>query len=738
MKEKVMQGKPYAGNPHVALPRCHGGTGRFGEREWRCRRLFRWVGVLAVTAAFTARGEIVDFVGTAEPGELSNTANWSAATWGAAATQRVNGVSVAVPAGGFKLSAPLAAAARFWVTGFTSDATFDLGAPEYLNVQELYLNNNDKKTMTFSGNATNLTYLYLNLNTTLVLTNGLFHLATGDFYCYNWYDTIKICKGAELVVDKVNKNCGSGSNGQHAGIRIDNGRLTIKSYRDANWSTVLHGNNGDNFLEIVNGGVYYEAGTSEFAIKGPRTRFLIDNGGAYISTNASAASRNMKVGISSGTFAVTNGTLKTAQLYGGTYQGEYYANLGLYNTLDLAPSKSRFTFHNSRASFQFKPTSTYKGCFMFAGKAKENTVLLDGDDNQFDTFYLLMGGSSNRFTVAEGSFVARSIYFFPGIDNVIEFTGGHSVITNVYRVNGAPVDSFTNGAIKVSGTAELKIVNGMDLYGTNTSLLVSGGLLDAGASLVKFGGPCATYEATGGVVTGCLQFAANGGTVRIAGGAEHAATYGPSLRTTSLAFGENCADNVFVVSNATFTSRMPFMKELLTTDEGPKSEGIPFTNCPNCRIELRGETPKFLVTSNKRYASDGGSWYSFVLGNSHDPALLKDALRLRFVLPTNAYAEAPVRVTSGTAVLGGNAEFEFDATAFKWPARTTRIPLIYNANAFKGWSNRKYINIAGLNETNAGRLPEHDGFKSYFALSDDGKTLDLVVPGNGGTMVIFK
>ncbi len=693
---------------------------------------------IIVLAASAARGEIVDFVGNTEPGELSNTANWSASTWGATATQRVNGASVAVPAGGFKLSAPLAAARQFRVTGFSSNAAFDLGSAENLNVKELYLTSTGKKTMTFSGNVTNLTSIYLNIDTTLALTNGVFHISTGDFYCYNWNAVLEIRKGAELVVDKTDKNGGSGSLANNAGIRIDGGRLTINGYRDANWSTVQHGGNGDNFLEIINGGVYYEKGTSEFVIKGPRTRFLINNGGAYISTNASSAARNMKVGISSGTFAVTNGTIKTAQLYGGTYSGPYSANLSLYNTLDWAPSNSRFTFHNARASFQFRPGSGYGGCFMLADKAKRNTVLLDGDDNLFDTFYLFMGGTSNRFTVAEGSFVTRSIYFFPGIDNEIEFTGGHSVITNVFGVNGASVDSFTNGAIKVSGTAEAKIVNGMDLYGTNTSLIVSGGLLDAGAALVKFAGPCVTYEATGGVVTGCLQFASNGGTVRIAGSAEHTATYGANSRASSVTFGENYADNVFVVSNGTFTSRMPFMKGLVTTTEGPKSEAIPFTNCPNCRIELRGDHPLFRVTSNKRYNSDGGSWYSFVLGSTYAPGPLRDPLRLKYVLPREAYAEAPVRVTSGTAVLGGNAELDFDAASFKWPARTTRIPLIYNGSAFKGWSNRLYINVAGLNATNAERLPERDGIKSYLALSDDGKTLELVVPGNGGTMLIFK
>ena len=177
---------------------------------------------------------------------------------------------------------------------------------------------------------------------------------------------------------------------------------------------------------------------------------------------------------------------------------------------------------------------------------------------------------------------------------------------------------------------------------------------------------------------------------------------------------------------------------LLKTDEGPGWEAIPFTNCPNCRIELQGDSPSLEVTSNKRYSSDGGSWYSLALGNSHDPGPLRDPLRLKYVLPRAAYAEAPVRVTSATAVLGGNAELDFDAASFKWPARTTRIPLIYNGAAFKGYGNRLYINVAGLNSTNAERLPERDGIKSYLALSDDGKTLELVVPGNGGTMLIFK
>ncbi len=701
-------------------------------------RQVRWLlGRLAVLAAmwgWTARGEYVDFIGTAEPGELSNTANWSASTWGATATQRVNGATATIPATGLKLSAPLAAAGQFKIQNFSSNVAVDFGAEENLNANELYITGNNRKTILLSGNVTNLTSIYLNNNNTVVLTNGIFHLATGDFFCYNWWDEIRIAKGAELVVDKVNKHVGSGSNGQHAGIRIDGGRLTINGYRDANWSLVQHGNNGDNFLEIVNGGVYYEAETAEFAIKGARTHFLIDNGGAYISTNASNAARNMKVGISSGTFAVTNGTIKAAQICGGVYQNN---GLGLYNTLDMAPTDTRFTFHNARAAFQFKPTSTYKGSFMLAGKAARNTVLLDGPDNKFDAYYLLLGGKTNTFTVADGKFDAYRMFFMEGVGNKLAFTGGTSVVSNGYSL--ASSDSVaTNATISVSGTAKVDYKGGMELRGKSPSLLVEGGVLNLGTQGLRFYGSECLYEQTGGVVTGRVEFLTDGGLVRIVDGAKHVASFGGDSKNSSILFDAGRSDNVVVISNATFTSRMPLSYGLLKTDEGPGWEAIPFTNCPNCRIELQGDSPSLEVTSNKRYSSDGGSWYSLALGNSHDPGPLRDPLRLKYVLPRAAYAEAPVRVTSATAVLGGNAVLDFDAASFKWPARTTRIPLIYNGAAFKGYGNRLYINVAGLNATNAGRLPECDGIKSYLALSGDGKTLELVVPGNGGTMVIFK
>ena len=150
------------------------------------KRQVRWLlGRLAVLAAmwgWTARGEYVDFIGTAEPGELSNTANWSAATWGSDATQRIDGATATIPATGLKLSAPLAAADRFLVKSFTKDLAIDLGAKENLNARQIYLTGNGKKTVLLSGNFTNLVSIYLNLNSTLALTNGVFHLATGDFY----------------------------------------------------------------------------------------------------------------------------------------------------------------------------------------------------------------------------------------------------------------------------------------------------------------------------------------------------------------------------------------------------------------------------------------------------------------------------------------------------------------------------------------------------------------------------
>lgn len=148
--------------------------------------------------------------------------------------------------------------------------------------------------------------------------------------------------------------------------------------------------------------------------------------------------------------------------------------------------------------------------------------------------------------------------------------------------------------------------------------------------------------------------------------------------------------------------------------------------------------------------ADAVPWYSCALGEMIDRSVatptwttkayaLDNPVRVRFCLPAEGWQTAPFRVTEGVAVLGGNAEFEFDATEYRWPEKTTRIPLVYNAAGFKGWGERQYVNVGQLNETNASRFPVNpNGRKARLALSADGKTLELVVPGMGGMILIFR
>lgn len=120
-------------------------------------------------------------------------------------------------------------------------------------------------------------------------------------------------------------------------------------------------------------------------------------------------------------------------------------------------------------------------------------------------------------------------------------------------------------------------------------------------------------------------------------------------------------------------------------------------------------------------------------------------MRLRFCVPKNGYAQAPFRAMTGNGgTLGGNAEFEFDMSDYEWPLERTRIPLVYNASGYYAWGgvndNLRNINVDGLNEINAERLPvnPNTGRKARLVLEDDGKTLSLAVPGTGGMVILFR
>ena len=97
--------------------------------------------------------------------------------------------------------------------------------------------------------------------------------------------------------------------------------------------------------------------------------------------------------------------------------------------------------------------------------------------------------------------------------------------------------------------------------------------------------------------------------------------------------------------------------------------------------------------------------------------------------------------TSGLIALGGNAEFEFDMSEYDWPHGSQVIPLVCDqGRSFRGWGNRRYIDVDQLNRTNAERMPVNNyGNKAgRFKLSDDGKTLYFVVVNTGATIFVVR
>jgi hypothetical protein len=684
---------------------------------------------------------IVEFTGVAQDGDLSNPANWSG-NLSADATAAITENSL-IPSSGLKLTGSLTAGFLKIDSPSSTELLVDLAGGNF-NVPDIRVNDsvNRKARVILSGGANNITNIYVSASMSLILTNGVYTMPKGNFYCYNWNTSIIIAKDAEFIVKKVANNRTSGTNSGQANIIVDGGKMTIDGYNDPNWSIIKYGNNyGPNYLKIINGGEYYESTTPQFEIKGNNSNFLLCDS-SYISTNSTGASRNMMLSMENSRFAVTNSTLKVAQIYCSTLS---HSQDGWYFGLSQQTTNTVFTFNNSNVELAFPPGSGYSLCsgLYFSSNATKNVVLVDGPNSVFKTQNLMIAGKTNSFEMADGEFyVYRYLYTGTeyaggGIGNTVKFSGGDSKIKRIITSYG------TNSTIEVTSTADVEVSDEIYLGGLGSKLKVSGGKLALEKTdSVRMLDSDTSYEITGGAVTSRVSFLSSNCRFYIGNGATNVSTVGESQNGRSpILFNEGYSNNIFVISNGTFLCNMGFAKAIVRTDTGPKSEAIPFTNCPNCRIEFQGESPSFLITSASSYGKEE-PWYSAAFGCSYLPGKLKDPLRLRFALPENGYASAPIQVLSARSVWGGNAEFEFDISGFKWPSyEPLVIPLVYDQGCFKGWNNTLYIDVDGLNETNAERLPvcpSASNIKARFVLGEDGKTLYMYCPASGGTVLLIQ
>ncbi len=103
-----------------------------------------------------------------------------------------------------------------------------------------------------------------------------------------------------------------------------------------------------------------------------------------------------------------------------------------------------------------------------------------------------------------------------------------------------------------------------------------------------------------------------------------------------------------------------------------------WTNCVDCAIEFTGRNPAMTFTDS--------SAYTLGVFGTEDEEPLVDAVRLRFVVPTDNYTQAPVRQTKfkGKYIyLYGNQPIEVKmAGAEKYPAEPMSVPLVYENTGF--------------------------------------------------------
>lgn len=704
----------------------------------------------AVTQTVTA--DTINFLGTKSL-DLADPENWSASSWTSADTLVVSTENATLPETGLYLSAdmPQSAVLRFGTMpnynvevnfgGHSlNTATLDLGC---MHPDDAYMNFYLKAIGGFTGvDAISDESMKGHIR----FYDGIFKVRH-YLAVHNWFPYLYVCSGAELIFEDQSRDLGIYGDAFGAQFCMDGGRFVVQNHSgaDARWQRNFWWGNRDvmSTFSVLNDGEYRDDSNCPANVFG--VDFTLKDAG-YYETNAMAAVRNTLFAGSGNSFLITNSIFRVAQLYCGTYNvgDDRYGNEQDYNL-----SNGTVDFCDSVVTFAFRPGSGRTTAGMIVpSSANNNTIRFRGSKNRFTSQTFVFGGN-NRLSIEGGSFDVSSAF------DLVAGAGSSLVIKNADVYLGAfnMSENATDATIRIEEASRAKIDGGFRLDGVGNSLTVTdGALLTVGKNGMLLAKDGQSMAFSGSVSTGSVWFAANDGRVTFSEGASNLADLGAGwTRIAPFSFADGKTNNVLVISNATYVSRGLAYKDLLKTSEGPLSEAVPYTNCKGSRIEFRGSSPILSITDSHWSEDSGTAWYSAAFGEMINETRtgwttaaypLKDALRLRYVLPpsTEPYQTAPLNVTQGILVLGGNAEFEFDMSDFDWPDEKVTIPLAYNAADYSGYGDRKYINVVQLNETNRDRLPVGpDGRTSRLELAADGKTLNLVINhAKRGMTILFR
>ena len=717
---------------------------------------------IAAAAAFAAASSSMAtealFKNTTGDGDLANPANWDPSSWAAGDTLLISSdnfafPSEATPQDTLHLSADMPASGTIRFGKFPKDSvTIDFAGKSLNTTNLVYIRAEPGRILNAVGGFSDVKYFALTNNLgNLRFTDGVFRVQNG-FVINRWSTEVHVCSGAELVVENIWNDIGVGilvDDSHSAKFVVDGGKFIIQGrrqefYKRAQWRSRTDYRSG---VEIINGGEYRDDSRNPVNMFIEANLTIKDSG--YYETNSASVQGNAILIGSGAKREITNSTFRVAQLYCGPISKTDYNSYSFSNL-----SSTLVDFCDSEETFAFAPDSALTTAGMVVpSTANNNTIRFRGEKNRFTSKTFVLGGS-NTVAVTDGSFAVSNVFEFV---SATEGKGSRLLLkdADVYLGSITSAASSTNALVEVSGAAHVTGGNFAFSGPASTMRVLDNAVVDLGVKKIRLAGNGSTLSLSGLASTGCVEFAASNCRAVIAD-TTHATKLGPDyVFCAPFSFAAGQANNVLVISNATFRCGSYAFKSDISTGTGDH-EVRPFTGCPGCAIELRGSHPKLIFPTGSAHAN-GGGYFTMAFGEMIDPSIgangdyttepyaLDNPLRLRFVLPpsTDVYAEPPVQSSVQTLCLGGNAEFEFDMSEYDWPVDTVTFPLISCAKGFKATKpsgTRTYIDVDQLNETNSDRLPvdRHGRRVGRLVLSADGTTLCLVVNNVGPTVITLR
>ena len=522
---------------------------------------------------------------------------------------------------------------------------------------------------------------------------------------------------------------------------IDGGFLSIKSQASGDRRLAFNQTWENSVFKLLNGGVIEftspPGNTAAIRFNGNPARVLIDGGAMYQTNALTWYTDNYGIRYANndvakpGFFAVTNSTIK----------GTRFNLCGTGGNVTFHNSDVDFYFNNHQyAGFSFYSSSgrnslTISGTTMFKAKTLTWEKMSRNDSFAFTggTFDapVTMSGTNGVFALTGGE--GTGAITMNGASNMVAFTGGKwtGTITmdgasNAVTITGGNLNH--SSALQVLGTSNVFTIADTAVV-TGTYTTVSG----AGARLVQ----------NGGTAYGGIQLTGNGVTAHLKNGA----TRWSQHKSNGLQFKHGVRNAVLVIEDATYENNGNFCGDYKGSGYVYTDAGCIYTNCPGSAIEFRGTHPKLINSEATLYAG-GGVYVAMTLGSftpgtaSTGPNLgtepLDNPVALRYILPANGYAEAPLqgacsRDTGRPIALCGNARIEVDASGYSRPKTKTRIPLVTDVANFTVYGNLM-LDIDALNRNNVANLPE-DSKLEYVAAD---KTLYLTFKSRMGMVVVFQ